>query len=228
MSGREQPRRVVLQDGTFLFQSAGREVSSDTYLLGLAVSAPPGSTVFDLGSGSGGAALIAARANPGCVWVGVDSQLTELRLAMRSARANGAGSYLGVCADVKTLPFLMPKGIADLVMANPPYLRSGKSRPSPDPARRASRSGEGLTTASFVRAAAHLLRAGGRFLVVNRPANLVELVLGCRSYGLSPTELRTFGAPKDPAELMLLTARKGSSRELRIMPREKVPAWGDR
>lgn len=226
MTGEGGPRPVVLPDGTALVQSGGGEVSSDTFILGSAVSAPPGSVVFDLGSGSGGAGLVAARANPGCTWVGIDVRRELLQLALLSAGMNDVAPYLAVCGDVARVPFLMLGGRADVVMANPPYLRPEESRPSPDPRRRRSRTGDRLSMASFVRAAAHLLRVGGRFLVVNRPANLVRLALCCRSFGLDPEELRTYGGEDGPAELILLGCRKASSRKLRIMPRRNVQPPG--
>ncbi|MBD3368888.1 methyltransferase [Candidatus Fermentibacteria bacterium] len=226
MTGEGGPHPVVLPDGTALIQPGGGEVSSDTCILGGAVSAPSGSVVFDLGSGSGGAGLVAARANPGCTWVGIDVRSELLELALLSAGMNDVTPYLAVCGDVTRVPFLMRGGMADVVITNPPYLRRGESRPSPDPRRRSSRIGGRLSMASFVRAAAHLLRAGGRFLVVHRPANLVRLALCCRSFGLNPEELRTYGGEDGPAELILLGCRKGSSRKLRIMPRRNLPSPG--
>jgi tRNA1(Val) A37 N6-methylase TrmN6 len=194
-------------------------MTTDTLLLAASVSVPPGSVVVELGCGSGGAMLAASGRNPGCLWIGLDIQLPLLRSAEEtSTRMSNAGSFHWVLCPVEQVTSAFRGGIADAVIANPPYAPEGACRPSPADHRRAARSAPPLLLHSFLRGAAHLLRPGGRLSVVNRPGNLVSMLLGFGAFDIRPERLQPVGSPDSPAELVLLTGRKGSAGSLLLLP----------
>jgi tRNA1Val (adenine37-N6)-methyltransferase len=195
----------------------GAPVTTDTLLLASCVSVPRGSTVIELGCGSGGVIEAASRENPGCRWIGVDARTPPLREMMGSPeRRSAADEVHCVCCNVEDVPMAFSEAVADLVITNPPFGTLGRGRVSPDRDRALSRSGSDMLLHHFIRAAAHVLPPGGEFIVVGRPCMLPEMLLGCSSWGLGPVRLQPVGQPDRPAVHILLRCVKGSGAELVI------------
>ena len=157
-------------------------ITTDTLLLaGEARAFGGGGLAFDLGAGEGEVAGLV----PGYAWVGVDICLNSLRRA--------AGVLLPVLARVEDVPGLFPRGIADLVTANPLYFVLGTGRQSPDAFREQARRGNPLLLYSFVFAAAHLLKPGGQYLMTCRPGTEKEVLVSVKAAGMEIGEWRPEG-----------------------------------
>ncbi len=204
-------------------QDPGASVTTDTLLLASALRTASGSVIVDLGCGSGSAALYSSTLNPGCRWIGLDIRYNPLKLMMASGDLQGTPVDISaVCCSVETVPLAFSECIADAVILNPPYGRTGSVRRSPQAERDRSRSGSGLLLYHFIRGAAHLLVRGGQFLIINRPSSLAEIMLGCRALGIKPVAIQPVGSPEKRAELIILLGRKGSSEELKILPQTEA------
>jgi len=200
----------------------GASVTTDTLLLASSLRAAPGSVIVDLGCGSGGASLYSSSLNPGCRWIGIDIRFDPLKLMMASSDLQGTPMDAAtVCCSLQKVPFAFPECIANAVISNPPYGRTGSVRRSPGEERDRSRRGSGLLLYQFIRGAAHLLVQGGDFLMINRPSSLPVILLGCRALGINPVALQPVGSPDKPAELILFHGRKGSSEDLKILPQSE-------
>ena len=214
--------QVVFPDNVLVHQDPGASVTTDTLLLASALRTEPGSVIVDLGCGSGGASLYSSSLNPGCRWIGIDIRFEPLKLMMASRDLQDTPvDAAAVCCSLETVPFAFPECIANAVILNPPYGRTGSVRRSPHVERDMSRSGSGLLLYQFMRGAAHLLVPGGDFLIINRPSSLAEILLGCRAFGINPVALQPVGSPDKPAELILLHGRKGSGEDLKILPQSE-------
>lgn len=130
---------------------------------------------------------------------------------------------LRVCCDIGDVPSLLSGGIAEVVTANPPFLDSGRVRRPPDRTRGLARVSPPFARALFTRAAAHLLRKGGEFRIVNRPSALEEMLVCCRAFGLEPLELQPYGPPGCPASLVRLRALRGAGRAFSLLPQAALP-----
>lgn len=197
-------------------------MTTDTLLLAYSVSVLPGSAVFELGCGAGGALLSAAARNPGCTWTGLDIQeklLAEARKA--SADACVTGRFRWVLCPVEKVPSAFSEGVADTVIANPPYMVEASTRPSSSTTRRAARSAPPLLLQWFIRAASHLLRENGSLVMINRPENLPMMLLGFRASDISPVLMQPVGDRDRPAELVILSGMKGSRSRLSILPQRE-------
>jgi len=106
-------------------------------------------SVLDLGTGSGIMALLLARL--GIPARGLDVRPEWIELAARSARESG----LEVGFERADLRRFAGPG-AGLVVMNPPYLRAGQGRPSPDPWKAAARTELNGTLAELLEAGARL------------------------------------------------------------------------
>ncbi|MFO8183180.1 MAG: methyltransferase [Candidatus Aegiribacteria sp.] len=197
----------------------GAPVTTDTLLLASLLSVPPGSTVVDLGCGSGGAMEAASEKNPGCRWIGIDIRPRPLAEMMRTF---GSSSLNAVCCRVEDVPRALPGEAADAVICNPPFTSAGRGRVSPCPSRSVSRTGSELLVLNFIRAAAHLLVPGGCFLLVGRPSMLPVMMLGCSTWNLGPETLQPVGRKGGPAVHAVLRCGKGSSAELIILPQSSA------
>ncbi len=206
-----------------VYKDPGASVTTDTLLLASALRTAPGSIIVDLGCGSGAAALYSAALNPGCRWIGLDIRYDPLKLMMASRYLQGTPvDIVAVCCNVEKIPFAFSEGIADAVILNPPYGRTGSVRRSPRAERDRSRNGSGLLLYHFIRGAAHLLVRGGQFLIINKPSSLPQIILGCRAFGINPVAIQPVGSPEKPAELIILRGRKGSREGLAILPQTEA------
>jgi tRNA1Val (adenine37-N6)-methyltransferase len=199
------------------------QMTTDTLLLAASVSIPAGSTIVELGCGAGGALLVASRCNPGCIWIGLDIQWPLLLSAREaSLQCSSPGSFRWVLCPVERVTSAFHAGIADLVIANPPYAVEDACRCSPDDRRRTARSASPMLLHGFLRGAAHLLRPGGGFIMVNRPSNLPSMLLGFGAFDIRPERLQPVGSPDSSAELVLLTGRKSAAGSLVILPQREA------
>ncbi len=216
------PGQVILAGNVKVFQDAGASVTTDTLLLASALHIKPDSVIFDLGCGSGGASLYSSTLNPGCSWIGLDIRVEPLKLMMASRDLQGSPvDIAAVCCSLEKVPSAFPECIADAVISNPPYGRTGSVRKSPGDERDRSRRGSGMLLYQFIRGAAHLLVPGGQFLMINRPSSLPSIMLGCRAFGINPVSIQPVGSSEKPAELILFHGRKGSSEDLKILPQSE-------
>ena len=217
------PRQVILAGKVKVFQDTGASVTTDTLLLASALRATPGSFIVDIGCGSGAAALYSATLNPGCHWLGIDIRYDPLKLMMASCDLKSTPMDISaVCCSLETVPLALSGCMADAVIMNPPYGRTGSVRRSPQVDRDRSRRGPGLLLYQFIRGAAHLLVPGGMLLIINRPSSLAEILLGCRAFGINPVAIQPVGSPGKSAELIILQGRKGSREELKIHPQAEA------
>ncbi|MCK4806239.1 MAG: methyltransferase [Candidatus Aegiribacteria sp.] len=219
----KNPEQVILSGKVRVYQDAGASVTTDTLLLASALRTTPGLVIVDLGCGSGTAALYSSTLNPGCRWIGLDIRYDPLKLMMASRNLqNTPVDITALCCSIETISLAFSECIADAVILNPPYGRTGSVRRSPRDERDRSRRGSELLLYQFIRGAAHLLVPGGKFLIINRPSSLPEIMLGCRTSGINPVEIQPVGSPEKPAERIILQGRKGSREELRILPQEEA------
>ena len=190
----------------------------DAVLLSWFAKAWPGERVIDLCSGSGVIPiLMEARYGEG-TYVGLELNGEVCEMASRSVEMNGlAGRIRMVNGDVRTAAAFFGKESFDAVTVNPPYMPKGKGLVNPDPALAAAKHEVFCTLEDVIREAAALLKVGGRFYMVHRPARLKGILEQMDVCGLSPETL-TFvhsSAGKD-AVLLLVSGVRGRKALMKI------------
>jgi tRNA1Val (adenine37-N6)-methyltransferase len=200
------------------------EITSDTLVLAASVTGlEAGSIVFEFGSGEGAAIIEAHLANDGCMWTGIDCRYEALLRSRYAAARHQDLHYNPVCCLVEDVTKVFPEGCADLVLMNPPYNVSDRGRVSPESERSVARSGTGLLIYEFLRSASHLLRMGGRMVMVNRPAELCRILTGCSAAGLVPCSLQPVGEDGQPAVIVVIEARRSEQRAFELLPQRTIP-----
>ena len=221
-------QREVLCGGTAVYVNATHRVNTDAMLLSHFCRIHRADRACDLGSGCGIIPLRWHDAGHRGPALAVELQPDAAALLEKSLAETDPftgecpGQHItALCADLRTLqrrdvPFA---GRYDLVCCNPPYFTGGAV--SPKPGRAEARHQLTCTTADVARAAAMLLKDGGRLCLCGRPSALAQVMADCVNTGLQPKRLRFVRHRPDAAcaaSLFLLDCRKAGGVGLILEP----------
>lgn len=177
-------------------------LGSDTLTLGRFATVRKGWRVCDLGTGSGVLLLLLEERQPGLKLFGLDQDPAAAALAQDNLRHNGLEGQIWTGSWSQT-PF--PPGSFDLVVSNPPYYAPGSGKDG-GPARM-----EREELDALCRAAARLLRNGGRFALSFPTQRLADLFETMRRWDLEPKRLKLLShtPTKPPYALLAEGVRQG-------------------
>jgi tRNA1Val (adenine37-N6)-methyltransferase len=172
----------------------------------------------DLGTGSGVMPLILAGRGHGGTIVGVELQPQLADRARRSVALNGLQDRIAIIeGDLRALPASLAPGTFDGLLCNPPYRKPGTGKVASGSERGAARHELSGGIGDFVRAAALLLKPGGRFFVIFLAERLAELLASMSRETLEPKRLRTVHSrPGEGAKMVLVEGRKGGRAGLAV------------
>jgi tRNA1(Val) A37 N6-methylase TrmN6 len=221
-SRKTEPDRLL--DGRLVLhqQAKGHRVGTDAILLAAAAPALPEGLAIDVGAGVGAVGLILAQANPGAEAVLLEKNPDAAALARQNVAANGLAAHVRVFeADLFDFQARKTAGLveaADLVVTNPPFLKPGGSRPSPDASRAMAHVlGEG-GIAKWLQASLALLKPRGMLIAIHR-ADALEDLLAALAGRLGGLEiLPIFPKRDEKATRLVLRGRKGGKAPLSLLP----------
>ena len=155
----------------------GLTFGTDAYLLAAYVRPAPHARGIDLGSGTGIIPLLCLARDKASSFLAVEMQEVFCSIIRENAVANGfSGRLAPLCADLRNLRPADTGGEADLITANPPYLKAGSGARNRTDEKYFARHEAAGDINDFCRAAGRLLRYGGRFCCVFRPERLWVLL----------------------------------------------------
>lgn len=202
----------------FFFDDALFAPGTDSFLLSSFTRVKRGETVCDLGAGTGLLGLLLLAREPSLVLHNVEIQPDALTLAEKTYQANAFSAQQHL-ADLRALDGVLSPGSFDLVISNPPYFKFGSGQSAATSARQTAREETTCTIDDLCRAAARLLRWGGRLSIVYRPERLCDLLWAMRSHGIEPKRLRMVQSTAAAApSLILAEGRRGGKSGLIIEP----------
>ena len=174
----------------------------------------------DLGCGTGAIALLMAGHQPEARIDAVELQPDIADMARRSVALNGLEARVGVhCMDMREAWRALGAGRYSLAVCNPPYGRSGAALESARESVRIARHEGDLTPADLVRAAAMLLKNGGRFCTIYPAPRAYELMRAMDEGGIAPKRLRTVhGVEGRAPKFILLEGIKQAGPGLHWLP----------
>lgn len=199
----------------------------EAVLLSAAIEPDFGGTVADLGAGVGVAGMaIAARcpdANVVLVERDLDAIACSREALVRPANGGFAARVTLVVADIaapesERVAAGLGRAAADAVVMNPPFHDPEEGTSSPESARAAAHmlADDGLE--AWFRAAASVLKPGGKLVVIFRADRLPALLAAVAGRFGGGRLLPVHPREGKPALRVLLEARKGSAAPLRILP----------
>lgn len=205
MSKLEQLGPYQLEQRTGVFP-----LGSDALALGRFATVRKGWRVCDLGTGSGVLLLLLAAREPQLELFGLDQDPTAAALAQDNLRHNGLEGQIWTGSWSQT-PF--PPGSFDLVVSNPPYYAPGSGKDG-GPARM-----EREELDVLCRAAARLLRNGGRFALSFPTQRMVDLFETMRRWDLEPKRLKLLShMPTKPPYALLVEGVRQGKPGLQVLP----------
>lgn len=175
------PRLLHQPEGSLRF-------GADALLLACLLRPAPGALAVDIGCGCGAVGLALALRCPGVHIVGVDMHAALCRAAKDNARSLGLQSrYDVVRADVACTP--LAEGCFDIALANPPFYRPGSGRMPAARLRRDALFEQANGLAHFCRAAALVLKPGGRLGIIFPATREADLLASLCDAGFAPASV---------------------------------------
>lgn len=213
-----------LSDDIFIEVSDEHTFGTDALLLAYFAGPKNKDKALDMGTGCGVIPFLWLR-NPEQSPVHcLDIQQSAIELVAGSiARNNLGGRLVAHLCDLREIRGEFPAEGFSLVTMNPPYKPVGTGIESKSSSAKIARHEICCNIEDAVKAAAYLLKFGGRFCMCHRPERLADAVCLMRQYSLEPKRLR-FVVDKMGQEpfLFLIEGKKNAKPFLRIEPQLSI------
>lgn len=185
-----------------------------------ASSIKSGSSVIDLGTGTGIIPLILDTTSRAKKITALEVQTDSAAMAQKSVEMNGLSEKIKILeGDIKTVEKQFPKHQFNFVVSNPPYMAMSIGKENPNDAKAIARHEVLCNLEDVIKAAEYLLHNHGSFFMIHRPTRLADIFSLCKKYNLEPKVLRMIVsfAEKEPT-MVLVEARKDAKPELKVLP----------
>lgn len=204
---------IIQNDEVFSF-------STDALLLGHFTPALKKGKIMDLCSGNGIIPLLLSyKSHVPIEAVEIQHELVDM--ARRSVMHNGLEQQITIHEmDLKDAGMHFTPSQYTLVTCNPPYFRGNQSFQHLKEAHRIARHEVMCSLDDCVTAARHLLKEGGRLMMVHRADRLVDCMTAMRECGIEPKKIWTIYSRKNKPQAItvVIEAVKGGRPDCRIMP----------
>jgi len=193
----------------------GYRFSVDAYLIASFVEEGAGSSILEIGSGSGVISIMLAGVK-GLIVTGVEVQPELVEMSRRSVVLNRLEDRVKIVnSDIKEF-----KGSGfDAVVTNPPYRPAKTGRINPDTSKAISRHEILVDLKALLLKANQALKPGGHFYIVYPAWRMVDLIYGMRESRIEPKVIRMIHPnPRQKAELCLVRGVKDAGAEVVFYP----------
>lgn len=179
----------------------------------------PKDRVLEPGAGTGIISLLLAKRHSSADFIAVEVQPHLADLCERNIRANSLENRVTVIArDLRRLGTMLDPGSFSVLVANPPYMKEGTGRTSPNASRRLARQDHAASLDAWLNLHRYL-KNGGKYCLVFPAARLAELIDLLRKRNLEPKRLRLVHPYQDkPASLVLIEAVRNAGAGLEVLP----------
>ncbi len=172
----------------------------------------------DLGTGNGIIPLLWLRDFQPLEITGVELSESAVSLFNKTLDENNIADKITVIhRDLRDIKGVLPNEYYDLVSINPPYKKLGTGIVNEGEDYKNARHEFTCTLEDAAKAAAFLLKFGGRFCICQRPERLPDIFAAMRKYKIEPKSMREViqRAGKEPS-LVIVEGKKGSAPGFRI------------
>ena len=196
----------------------GHRFTLDSILLADFCRVKPGERVLEAGAGAGIISLLLAKKHPRAAFFAIEVQPFLASLCEQNITSNGlAGRVQMARKDLRRIGRTLAQGSLSVIVVNPPYMKEGSGRTSPDRSRRTARQAQTASLGSWLNLRRYL-KNGGRYCLIFPAARLAELVTAMRRRRLEPKRLRLVHPYADrPASLALVEAVKGGRTGVEVL-----------
>lgn len=190
----------------------------DAVLLSGFVRAKKGSSVLDMGTGTGILPILLEARTGAAHLTGLEIQEESADMARRSVALNGLEEKIRIITgDIKEAGNLFDAASFDVITCNPPYMIGQHGLVNPADAKAIARHEILCTLEDVIGQTADLLKPGGNFFMVHRPFRLVEIMVLLRQYGLEPKRMQLVYpyVDKEP-NMVLVEANRGGKPRMKV------------
>lgn len=204
---------IIQNDDVFSF-------STDALLLAHLTPLKKKDKVMDICSGNGIIPLLLShRTHMPIDAIEIQPQLVDM--ARRSVRYNELEEQIYVHEmDIKCVKQRFLPSQYDVVTCNPPYFRANQEYQHLKEAHRIARTEILCTFLDCVQSANHLLKQGGKMVVVQRADRLIDVLSDMRMVGIEPKMVYPiYSSPEKPAAItVVVVGIKGGKPDVKVMP----------
>ncbi|MGW7908733.1 tRNA1(Val) (adenine(37)-N6)-methyltransferase [Staphylococcus pseudoxylosus] len=203
---------IIQNDEVFSF-------STDALLLAHFTKVKKQDTIMDLCSGNGVIPLLLSdKGQQNIDAIEIQQQLVDM--AQRSVAYNQLDDRIHMYhMDLKDAHQQFKPSQYSLVTCNPPYFKVNQQHQHQKDAHKIARHEIMCTLEDCCLAARHLLKQGGRMVMVHRAERLMDVLSDMRSYQIEPKKLCFVYSKQDKvAQTIVVEGRKGGNQGLDIQP----------
>lgn len=204
--------RIIQNDEVFSF-------STDALLLGHFTEVRKNDSIMDLCSGNGVVPLLLSYKTKRQI-DGIEIQHQLIDMANRSIAFNQLTAQIQMYEmDLKAVRTQFKPSQYSLVTCNPPYFKSNQLHQHQKNAHKIARHEIMCSLEDCCIAARHLLKQGGRLVMVHRAERLMDVLSNMRDSGIEPKKLYFVYSKKEKdAQTIIVEGRKGGNQGLAIQP----------
>lgn len=208
-------------NGLFLLQKKSSfRFGMDAVLLSNFVTAKKGQRILDLGTGTGIIPVLLSAKTKAEKITGLEIQSDIVDMAHRSIVGNTLNDIIEIVkGDIKEAVSIFGAATYDIVVTNPPYIRSGSGLINTADTKAIARHEIYCTLGDVLKSSAGLLKPQGEFFMVHRPERLTDILEGMRKVKIEPKILRMVCSKvgKEPS-LLLVKGLKNGNPGIKILP----------
>ena len=205
-----------LQNGYWIIQNPEQFCYGiDAVLLASYARVKEGERALDFCTGSGIVPILLKAKTRGRHFTGLEIQHESADMAMRSVKYNHLEEWIKIVeGDVCRSEEYFSASSFDVVTCNPPYMTGNHGLTNAEPGEDDRQARSVCSFEDIVKAAARVLRPGGRFYLVHRPFRLAEIIFVLKQYQLEPKRMQLVCpfADKEPNLVLLEAVRGGKPR----------------
>ncbi|EKO8900912.1 tRNA1(Val) (adenine(37)-N6)-methyltransferase [Staphylococcus pseudintermedius] len=204
--------RIIQNDAVFSF-------STDALLLGHFTEVRKRDRILDMCAGNGVIPLLLSDKGNNVI-TGVEIQPQLVNMAVRSVQYNDLEDRITMVEmDINALIQAYSPAQFDLITCNPPYFKANQTNQHQLEAHKIARHEIYCTLDDCLRVSNHLLKEGGRVVMVHRAERMLDLFESMRHYRIEPKRLHMiFSKPGKAAQTIVVEGRKGGRQGLDIAP----------
>ena len=217
MASREE-RTEALAKNLNIYVSEAHIFTSDAIVLADFCKPRHKDKCCDLGTGNGIIPLLWHRDFQPKEIVGVELSESAIELLNKTLKENNLQDIIKpVHCDLRALNGILENEYFDIVSINPPYKKLGTGIVNEGEDYKNARHEFTCTLEDAAKAAATLLKYGGRFCICQRPERLPDIFEAMRKYKIEPKSMREViqRIGKEP-NLVMVEGKKGSAPGFRI------------
>lgn len=179
-----------------------------------------GSTVVDLGTGTGILGILLCGKTNASKIIGVEIQTNVADMAKRSIKLNNLENKFDIInSDIKDIikNNIIQKNTIDIIITNPPYKEIGKGIINNNKKKLISRHEISAKLSDFIEISKELLKNNGILYMVHKPERLVDIIFEMRKNKIEPKEIKfVYPSRGKEANLVLIKGIKGANKFLKI------------